>query len=65
MMQAIRSYLKSSYEEFVLRTTWPSWVSLQKSTVVVILGSIIFAMLVFVMDKGITTVLDVIYQLFA
>ena len=58
-------YLKASYEEFVLRTTWPSWPALQKSTIVVIIGSIIFAMLVFVMDKGITTVLDVIYRLFA
>jgi preprotein translocase subunit SecE len=65
MMQRIKSYLKASYEEFVLRTTWPSWPALQKSTIVVIIGSIIFAMLVFVMDKGITTVLDVIYRLFA
>jgi preprotein translocase subunit SecE len=49
----------------VQRATWPSWMSLQRSTIVVIVGSLVFALAIFVMDKVITQVLDFIYTLFA
>ena len=64
-METITKYLKESYVEFVQRATCPSWVSLQRSTVVVIVGSLAFALAIFVMDKVITQVLDFIYKLFA
>jgi len=64
-MQSIRAYLKASYEEFVLRTTWPSWTSLQKSTVVVIAGSLLIALMVFAMDNAISAVLDFINSIFS
>ncbi|CAI8327152.1 MAG: Protein translocase subunit SecE [Owenweeksia sp. TMED14] len=64
-METISKYIKESYIEFVQRATWPSWASLQRSTIVVIVGSLVFALAIFVMDKIITQVLDFIYTLFA
>jgi|TARA_B110000444_G_C18787723_1_gene570806 preprotein translocase subunit SecE len=64
-METISKYIKESYVEFVQRATWPSWASLQRSTIVVIVGSLVFALAIFVMDKLITQVLDFIYTLFA
>ena len=47
-MENIRQYLKDSYTEFMHRVTWPTWISLQKSTLVVIAGSLVFALAIFV-----------------
>jgi preprotein translocase subunit SecE len=64
-MESIRQYLKDSYSEFMHRVTWPTWISLQKSTLVVIAGSLVFALAIFAMDKVITQVFDFVYTLFA
>ncbi|MDG1252649.1 MAG: preprotein translocase subunit SecE [Schleiferiaceae bacterium] len=64
-MESISQYLKDSYSEFMHRVTWPTWMSLQKSTLVVIAGSLVFALAIFVMDKVITQLFDFVYTLFA
>ena len=64
-MEALRSYLRESWEEFAHNTTWPTWLSLQRSAVVVIVASLVFALVVFVMDKGLSTILDFVYNLLA
>jgi len=64
-MEALRSYLRESWEEFAHRTAWPTWLNLQRSTVVVIVASLVFALVVFAMDKGLSTVLDFVYNLLA
>ena len=64
-METIRQYLKDSYSEFMHRVTWPTWISLQKSTLVVIACSLVFALAIFAMDKVITQVFDFVYTLFA
>ncbi|MEL7220961.1 MAG: preprotein translocase subunit SecE [Bacteroidota bacterium] len=49
-MDKIRLYIKESYNELVHKVTWPSWSSLQSNTILVIVASIIFALLILVMD---------------
>jgi preprotein translocase subunit SecE len=49
-MDKIRLYIKESYNELVHKVTWPSWSSLQSNTILVIVASVIFALLVLVMD---------------
>ena len=49
-MDKIRLYIKESYNELVHKVTWPTWASLQSNTVLVIVASIIFALLILVMD---------------
>ncbi|WP_020534578.1 preprotein translocase subunit SecE [Lewinella cohaerens] len=49
-MDKIKLYLRESYNELVHKVTWPSWASLQSNTILVIVASIIFALLILVMD---------------
>ncbi|MDX5325701.1 MAG: preprotein translocase subunit SecE [Bacteroidota bacterium] len=57
------SYIQESYDEFVNKASWPTFTELQKSTVLVVVSSIIFALVIFAMDKAITAVLEVIYEI--
>ena len=61
MMEQIRLYIQESYNELVHKVTWPTWSSLQSNTILVIVASIIFALLIFVMDAASKGVTDLIY----
>ncbi|MBQ7952396.1 MAG: preprotein translocase subunit SecE [Alistipes sp.] len=56
-------YIKDSYKELVEKVTWPSFAQLQSSTIVVMVASLIFAMIVLVMDVSFETVMQGIYKL--
>ena len=63
-MGKIKLYVQESYNELLTKVTWPSWSSLQSTTIVVLVGILIFTLLVFVMDtisKGILN--GIIYKL--
>ncbi len=60
-MEKLTLYVKESYNELVNKVTWPDWASLQSSTILVVIGSVIFALLVFVMDAISKQTLDLIY----
>lgn len=61
-MANVSEYIKESYIELTQKVTWPTWRELQNSAVLVLIASIIIAMLIFVMDKGIYYVLDKFYH---
>jgi len=63
-MSKIITSLQDSWEEFAVKATWPSLSELQKSTTLVLIGTIIFSLVVFGMDKVISTVLEFIYSIF-
>ena len=63
-MSKIITSLQDSWEEFAVKATWPSLSELQKSTTLVLIGTIIFSLVVFGMDKVISTVLEFIYTIF-
>jgi preprotein translocase subunit SecE len=65
VMEKLKTYLQSSYEEFAKHSTWPTWAELQKSTVLVIVASLMFSLVVFAMDKSLAGALDFLYSLFA
>jgi len=62
-MEQIKLYIKESYNELVHKVTWPSWQDLQSSTVLVIIGTLILAAILFVMDLFSNGVTDFIYEL--
>jgi len=62
-MRKIINYLKDSYTELVHKVTWPTWSELQNSAIVVMIASLIFAMIVFVMDISFQTILEGIYKI--
>ncbi len=55
-------YIKNSYKELVEKVSWPSFAQLQSSTIVVMVASIIFALVVLVMDVSFETVMEGIYK---
>ena len=46
----IIQYIEESFSELVHKVTWPTWQQLQSSSLVVLVASVIFALLIFVMD---------------
>ena len=55
-------YIKDSYKELVEKVSWPSFASLQSSTLVVMVASLIFALIVLVMDMSFEGLMGVIYK---
>ncbi|MFK7797776.1 MAG: preprotein translocase subunit SecE [Aureispira sp.] len=54
-------YIKRSMKELTEEVTWPTWGELQKTTVVVIAGSVFLACLVALMDVIWVNVLGLLY----
>ena len=55
-------YIKDSYKELVEKVSWPSFSSLQSSTLVVMVASLIFALIVLVMDMSFEGVMGSVYK---
>ena len=62
-MQQIKLYLAESYNELVHKVTWPTWANLLSSTKVVLIGSVIIALLVLVMDAVSKAVTEFLYNI--
>ena len=60
-MQKLIASIKESYYELLHKVTWPKWGSLQSSTTLVLVASIIIALIVFLMDAVSKQVVDFIY----
>lgn len=56
-------YFKDSYNELVNKVTWPSFQQLSGSTKVVMVASVIFALVVLVMDFVFKGMMNGIYNL--
>ncbi len=56
-------YIKESYNELVHNVTWPTWSELIAAARLVIIASIIFALLVYVMDLASSNILKAIYEI--
>ncbi len=62
-MSKVTSYIKESYIELVEKVSWPTWSELQDSVVVVMIASLIIALIIFIMDFGIQTVMNLFYKM--
>lgn len=49
-MANITEYLQDTVHELVHKVTWPTWAELQNNTIIVVIASVIFSLLIFVMD---------------
>ena len=57
-------YIKDSFEELRNKVSWIPWEEAQKSTVVVAIFTVIFALAVFFVDKFFQTGLTEYFELF-
>ena len=56
------NYIKESYKELVEKVSWPTFAQLQSSTIVVKVASLIFALVVLVMDISFENLMKGIYS---
>jgi len=61
MKNSIR-YLTQSYEEMIHKVTWPSINSLQTSSVLVLIASLIFALFIGIIDLGFENLMSFFYK---
>lgn len=63
-MNKISAYFRESYQELVEKVTWPTWLQLQQSTVIVLVATILITLMVLLMDTGSNQLLKLVYGLF-
>lgn len=63
-MNKVSAYIKDSYTELMEKVTWPTWLQLQQSTVIVLVATLIITAIVWVMDLGSSQLLKLVYSLF-
>jgi preprotein translocase subunit SecE len=60
----VLDYIKESYDELIHKVSWPTWSELQGSAIVVSIASLIIAVVVYMMDISVRTLLEQFYKLF-
>ena len=63
-MNKIRSYISESVNEMRYKVSWPKYSELQSSSILVLVASLIFAMLIGVMDLAFDNIMTWFYQEF-
>jgi preprotein translocase subunit SecE len=64
-MQRIRAYMQDSYNELMNKVSWPTWNELQSSSLVVLVATLLFGIVIFLIDMLFQGSLNVMYNLFA
>jgi preprotein translocase subunit SecE len=63
-MSKIISFVKESVDEMVNKVTWPKYSELQSSSILVLVASLIFALLIGVIDFGFDNLMEWFYREF-
>ncbi len=63
-MNRVTAYVKESYRELLEKVTWPTWQQLQQSTMIVLAATLIVTAIVWLMDMGIASLLNLFYSIF-
>ena len=62
-MNKISNYFRESYQELTENVTWPTWMQLQQSTVIVLVATLLITTMVLAMDFSSSQLLKLIYKL--
>ena len=62
-MSKITAYIKESYTELVEKVSWPSRDELQSSVLVVMVATLIIGAVIFLMDFGFQTIMNLFYKM--
>jgi preprotein translocase subunit SecE len=63
-MKTLISFVKESYKEILTNVTWPSYKELQTNAIVVLLASLLFALVIGIIDISFKTIMEKLYQSF-
>jgi preprotein translocase subunit SecE len=61
-MNKITAYVKDSFRELTEKVTWPTWMQLQQSTMIVLVATLVITLIVLVMDFATGNGLRFIYK---
>ncbi|HEY9124509.1 MAG TPA: preprotein translocase subunit SecE [Bacteroidales bacterium] len=61
----IKNYISESYTELMHKVSWPTWNELQSSSIIVMIASVIFALIVLAMDLVFKYGVSGIYSIFS
>ena len=59
---AIIEFIKESYDEMKHKVTWPKYSDLQSSSILVLIGSLVFALVIGSMDFVFQNIMDAFYN---
>jgi len=62
-MAKIGTYVKESWKELTTKVTWPTWDKLQSSAILVMVTTLILALIIWLIDLIIRSIMMGIYQL--
>ncbi len=62
-MKRLINYFKAAYEELVHKASWPTFKELQSSTILVMVASLVFAIVVLCMDLAFENLMESVYRL--
>jgi len=60
-MKKFINYITESFDEVVHQVTWPTYAELNKSTVLALVASMIFAIVIAVIDTSFDKILALVY----
>ena len=60
----IKAYLEETWNELIHKVSWPTTSELQNSAIIVMIGTVIISLIVFVMDISFRNIMELIYTLF-
>ena len=63
-MNKVSNYFRDSYKELMEKVTWPNWIQLQQSTMIVLVATLLVTAIVALMDLVAAGGLNFIYKLF-
>lgn len=63
-MAKLKTFITESVEEMKHKVTWPKFNELQNSSVLVLVASLIFALMIGLFDLGFETILEWFYDQF-
>lgn len=63
-MNKVSYYFQESYKELMEKVTWPTWIQLQQSTMIVLASTLLITAIVWIMDFVAAGALNFIYKFF-
>jgi len=62
-MSKFTAYIKESYTELIEKVSWPTREELQSSVIVVMVATLIIGVVIFVMDLGFQSIMNLFYKM--
>jgi preprotein translocase subunit SecE len=63
-MIKVSNYFRDSFKELQEKVTWPNWIQLQQSTMIVLAATLLITAIVAIMDFVASSGLKFIYKIF-